>query len=462
MIFSTFYSSPLMHQEKSSLTGIPSHLTFSTRLTSNITGPRLRTLEHLTHLIDNENVVNTVNLCSLGNGLNMKAEIITSGTELLLGEITDVNTPYIAGQLAALGIDLYYTSAVGDNYERFSGVLRQAWGRSDLIIITGGLGPTQGDITRNVIAGRLGETLTVDPGLKREITAFFAGRGIEMPENNFRQAALIPSAVALRNASGTAPGWWVEKDGKIIVTLPGPPGEMQEMWQTQVLPRLKSSSGAIILSRTLKAWGLTEAKVDQLVSPFLASANPTLALYARQDGINLRITAKAATGTAAYDIVLAREREIREIMGQYIWGVDDQTMEGEISRLLNAAKQSLAVSESFTGGLLAYSLAGVPGSQSYFRGGIVVPVSAGEGSAAAAAEKAEAVRGRFAADIGMAVEGYCETAAKTAGGRAFIAVIRASGRQATTVDYPGKPPQVVRRTINHALVYLMNTLKRSG
>ena len=152
--------------------------------------------------------------------------------------------------------------------------------------------------------------------LKQEITAFFAGRGVEMPENNLRQATLIPSAVALRNTSGTAPGWWIEKEGKIIVTLPGPPGEMQEMWQTQVLPRLKSSSGAIILSRTLKSWGLSEARVDQLVSPYLSASNPTLALYARQDGINLRITAKAATGAAAQKMVLARENEIREIMGE--------------------------------------------------------------------------------------------------------------------------------------------------
>jgi nicotinamide-nucleotide amidase len=389
----------------------------------------------------------------------MKAEIITSGTEILLGEITDSNTPYIAGQLAALGIDLYYTSSVGDNLERFSGVLRQAWGRSDLIIITGGLGPTQGDITRNVIAGMLGESLAVDPGLKKEVTAFFTGRGMEMPENNIRQATLIPSAVALRNASGTAPGWWVEKEGKIIVTLPGPPTEMQEMWQIQVLPRLKSSSGAVIKSRTLKSWGLSEARVDQLVSPFLQSSNPTLALYARQDGISLRITAKAATETAAQKILLARESEIREIIGQYIWGVDNQTMEGEIGRLLGARKMSLAVSESLTGGMLTYSLVGVPGNQSYFKGGIILPVNAAAAGAAAASGQADAVRDRFAADIGMAVDGYCETTGTTSGGRAFIAVNLPSERKSVTVDYPGKPPQVIRRTINHALVYLMNLLK---
>lgn len=389
----------------------------------------------------------------------MKAEIIASGTELLLGEITDTNTPYIAGQLAPLGIDLYYTSAVGDNFERFTGVLRQAWDRSDLIIITGGLGPTQGDITRNVIAGMLGEKLAVDAALKQEITAFFAGRGVEMPENNLRQATLVPSAVALRNESGTAPGWWIVKDGKIIVTLPGPPGEMQEMWQRQVLPRLKSSSGAIILSRTLKSWGLSEARVDQLVSPYLSASNPTLALYARQDGINLRITAKAGTGTAAQKMLTARENEIRKIMGENIWGTDDMTMEGEIFRLLSAGKMTLAVSESFTGGLLAYSLTGAPESRGYFRGGIVMPGSAGEASAARASAKAEDVRKQFNADVSMAIDGYYDVTGQNSGSRAFIAVNIKSDTRAITVDYPGKLSQVARRTVNHALVYLINSLK---
>ena len=388
----------------------------------------------------------------------MKAEIITSGTELLLGEITDTNTPFIAGQLAMLGIDLYYASTVGDNLKRFTDVLRRAWERSDLIIITGGLGPTQGDITRIVIAGMLGEQLAVDEELKQEITSFFTGRGVEMPENNLRQATLIPSAKPLRNASGTAPGWWVEKDGRIIVTMPGPPGEMQEMWQVQVLPRLKSTSDAVILSRTLKVWEFSEARVDQLMSPFLSSGNPTLAMYARQDGINLRITAKAATEAAARKMLQSREDEIRQILGQYIWGVDSMTMEGEIIRLLDIKKMTLAVSESFTGGMLAYSLVCAPESRKFFKGGVIIPAS-GEADTELAAARADAARNQFTADIGIAVEGNYFTKGKRAGGRAFIAMNTVSGNHAVTVEYPGKPQQVIRRTINHALVYLINQLK---
>ncbi|KPK21044.1 MAG: damage-inducible protein CinA, partial [Dehalococcoidia bacterium SG8_51_3] len=153
----------------------------------------------------------------------MKAEIMSIGTELLLGEIVDTNTPYLANQLAVLGIDLYFTSAVGDNSARLLNTLKQAWDRSDIILTTGGLGPTQDDITRDVIAALLGEKMEVDPQLKQELINFFARRGIEMPESNIRQATVIPSATALVNPQGTAPGWWVEKEGKIIVAMPGPP-----------------------------------------------------------------------------------------------------------------------------------------------------------------------------------------------------------------------------------------------
>src|SRR5512143_618105 len=157
----------------------------------------------------------------------MKAEIIASGTELLLGEISDSNTAFLATQLATLGIDLYYASIVGDNFERFSGVLSQALERCDLVLITGGLGPTQGDITREVIAAVLGEKMEIDPQLKQQISDFFARMKLEMTSNNLKQATLIPSATAIPNPLGTAPGWWVEKGNKIIVSMPGPPGEMQ-------------------------------------------------------------------------------------------------------------------------------------------------------------------------------------------------------------------------------------------
>ncbi len=389
----------------------------------------------------------------------LKAEIITSGTELLLGEITDSNTPYLASRLAGLGIDLYYTSTVGDNYQRFYGVLEQAWNRSDLIITTGGLGPTQGDITRDVIAGLLGEELTVDPDLKREIIDLFSRRGMEMPENNIRQATIIPSAVALRNSSGTAPGWWVEKEGRIIVTLPGPPAELQSMWNYQVLPRLKEKSGAIIVSRTIKTWGLSEARVDEMVSPFLSTANPTLAMYAGPEGIRLRITAKADTEEAAGALITEREKDIRGILDHYIWGADDETLEGIIGRLLRSRGMTLAVAESFTGGLLAGALTGVPESRDFFRGGIIVPAGAAEASAESAARLANKARREFAADIGIAIDGNIKDADGNTRDAAYIAVDTASNQGTIKANYPARLPYITRRIISHALIYLRDFIR---
>jgi nicotinamide-nucleotide amidase len=386
----------------------------------------------------------------------MRAELITSGTELLLGEVADVNTAYIAGQLAALGIDLYYGSTVGDNFARFSAVLRQAWARSDLIIITGGLGPTQGDITREVVAALLGEKTTIDPALREELTAFFRGRGIEMPDNNLKQATIIPSAIALRNVSGTAPGWWVEKESRILVTLPGPPGEMQTMWQNVVLPRLKARSGAIILSRTLKTWGLSEAKVDELVTPFLKSANPTLALYAKPDGINLRITAKAATQSEASAMLSRREKDIREILNKYIWGADSDTLEGTIGKLLRQKKLTIAVAETFTGGLLAGSFSGL---KSHFKGGLVLPVKAAT-TETSTIEMARKSRRQFKTDIGLAIDGR-GTAGTRPRQNAYIAAVSAGKSAAAATGYPGNPQLIARRTINHALIFLRDFIREN-
>ncbi len=401
----------------------------------------------------------------------MKAEIISIGTELLLGEITDTNTPFIAGQLATLGIDLYYTATVGDNYERLLGALRQAWQRSDLVITTGGLGPTQDDITRDAIAGLLGERMTVDPGLKRDITDFFVRRGLEMPEGNIRQATLIPSATAIINPLGTAPGWWVEKEGRILAALPGPPGEILPMWQKEVFPRLEKRSGAIILSRTIKSWGLSEAKVDELVAPFLSATNPTVATYAKSDGIHLRITAKAVDKEAARKIVSERESDIRGILGDHIWGVDNETLEGVVGQLLVSQGLTLAVAESFTGGFLAYTLTGVPESSSFFKGGIIATADdiktawglkpelpSGEAGAETAARMASLARAKLAADIGIGVDLHSEPDGETAIGRVSVAIDTGQGGQSKVQSYSGRPRQLVRRAVQHALFDIRNIL----
>jgi len=254
----------------------------------------------------------------------MKAEIISTGTELLLGQITDTNSPYLAAEMPSLGIDLYWITQVGDNQSRIVEALRRAWERSDITIVTGGLGPTEGDITREAIAEFLGEEMKLDPQIVEGLKGMFCQLGAEMPQRNIKQANIIPLACAISNAVGTAPGWWVEREGKIILALPGPPWEMQRMWANEMKPRLEQKlSGDVIISRIIKTAGIPEAKLDEMVSPLLSSTNPTLALYAKIDGIQLRLTAKAPERAEAEKMIAQAEVKLKAILGQAIW---DSTM----------------------------------------------------------------------------------------------------------------------------------------
>ncbi|MFH0913857.1 MAG: CinA family nicotinamide mononucleotide deamidase-related protein [Chloroflexota bacterium] len=402
----------------------------------------------------------------------MRAEVISIGTELLLGNILDTNTHFLANELASLGIDLYFTSSVGDNRERLAGVLRQAWERSGLILTTGGLGPTQGDITREVIAGFLGEEPRVDPALKQSLVNFFTQRGLEMPPNNIKQATLIPSSSAILNPMGTAPGWWVEKDGRILIAMPGPPGEMQFMWQNEVARRLRERGGGVILSRTIKTFGLSEAKVDELLAPLLAAANPTLATYAKPDGIHLRITAKSAQKLEAQDMISRREAEIRGILGDSIWGFDDETQGEVVGRLLTARRLSLAVAESFTGGFLTQILAGTSRSQEFLRGALITAsgeakvavglahhLATGGASHEAATEMASLVRRKFGASIGISIEGGSESADPASMAKVFIATDSQEIAQRGVQSYTGRLYQMKSRAAYHALFHLMRLFR---
>jgi nicotinamide-nucleotide amidase len=400
----------------------------------------------------------------------MKAEIIASGTELLLGEVADTNTAFIANQLAILGIDLFYASIVGDNYERFTDVLKQALRRSDIVIITGGLGPTRGDITREVIAGAMDEKMQVDPAQKQHIVDFFERMHLPVTENNYKQATVIPSAIAISNPLGTAPGWWVEKEGKTIISLPGPPGEMQPMWKSAIFPRLEQKGGAVILSRTLKTWGLSEALVDQMVAPFMSLSSPTLALYAKSDGIQMRITAKADTRDHALELIQRRESELRQILKDNIWGADGDSLEEVISRMIREKGLTLAAAESFTAGFLAYSLAGVPGGDNFFKGGLIalddrtrislgiIPQQGEKAGDASAAKMAAIARRNFAADIGIGIDGYIENNQETVTCKAYVAFSLKKGDQSISQTYPGRPLLLVRRSVMHALFNLRTVL----
>jgi len=350
----------------------------------------------------------------------MRAEIISCGTELLLGHITDTNATYLAQSLASLGIDLYFVSQVGDNQGRIVETLRRAWERSDLVVITGGLGPTEDDLARESISMMLGETMQVDPTLEAELRDMFAARNSVMPERNIKQATLIPSAQVLRNPRGTAPGWWVEKDGHIIVAMPGVPREMYHMWENEVIPRLAPFTGGLIFTRILRVWGLGESAVEERLGSVIHSNNPTVATYAKSDAIDVRITAKAETREQAELQVAEMETQIRLILGHYIFGVDRDTLQSVIGMYLSSRNRWLAVMESITGGLLSSTITDYRNSAKHFKGAIVsyspdlklqmgVPREIIEQYGVISEETARAmahvVRERLGADYGLGITG---------------------------------------------------------
>jgi len=406
----------------------------------------------------------------------MKAEIISIGTELLLGDTVDTNSAYLAGQLPLLGLDLNFISMVGDNQGRLIETLKQAWQRSDIIITTGGLGPTQDDITREAIAEFLGEKLTIDHALVQQFEELFRYFKREMPPTNIKQASKIPSAEIVPNPRGTAPGWWVENDNRIIVTMPGPPREMELMWTKEIVPRLqKRLSGAVIVSKTLKTFGLTEAEVDERASPFLPFTNPTVGTYAKIDGIYLRITAKAQTEDNAKKLIIQRENEIRGILNDYIWGTDSDTLESIVGNLLSSKKLTLATMESYTGGYLANIITNVPSSSKYFVGGLV-----------AYSESSRAAFGldsQYIAKYGTVSLEICETMATVAReklgtsvgvgltgvlgpdeiegqsiGTIFVSIDDGQRKHSFARNYPGSRLQIKQRAVTAALFELRRIL----
>ena len=225
----------------------------------------------------------------------MKAEILSVGTELLMGELTDLNASWIAAKLPALGIQLQWVSIVGDDLDMLAEAFTRGLERSDIIFTTGGLGPTQDDLTREGVARALGEEPTVQEEVLRDLEKYFQARGAPMPAHNIKQAHLIPSAQFIPNRNGTAPGWWAEKNGGIIVSMPGPPGEMHPIWDEEVEPRLQELvTEEVTITRNIKTMGLSESAIDEIISEYFGLENPYLGIYSKADGIHLRIIARAA------------------------------------------------------------------------------------------------------------------------------------------------------------------------
>ena len=304
----------------------------------------------------------------------MIAEIICVGTELLLGDILNSNAQFLAQQLANLGIAHYYQTVVGDNPERIKQVLAIATQRSQLLIFTGGLGPTPDDLTVATIADYFNTPLIERPEIIEDITQKFAHRGRTMSASNRKQALLPQGASILPNPIGSAPGIiWQPVANVTVMTFPGVPTEMKLMWQETAVPYMQNQGwcGETIYSRTLKFWGITESGLAEKVAPLLEMKNPTVAPYANFGEVKLRISARANSQEFADQLILPVEQKIRDIAGIDCYGINDDSLASVVGKLLLDAGETLAVAESCTGGGLGSMLTSIPGSSEYFHGGII-------------------------------------------------------------------------------------------
>ena len=302
-------------------------------------------------------------LACCGKIVAMKAEIITIGTELLLGHIVDTNAAYLAQQLAANGIDLYYKTTVGDNIERIAGVIAQALARSDVVITSGGLGPTVDDVTREGIAQATGRTLELYPAAWEQIQGMFTRWGRPPDENNRRQAMLPTGSILVPNPVGTAPAFIVVTASSAIFSLPGVPREMKHLTEVALVPFLRQQLGgqpAIIKSRVLRTCTIGESVIDTLIADLETGSNPTVGLAAHAGQTDIRITAKAANGAAADALITPVEQEVRRRLGHAIYGVDQQTLEEVVARLLAERQLTVALIETNTAGDMAHRLQATP------------------------------------------------------------------------------------------------------
>jgi len=304
----------------------------------------------------------------------MNAEIISIGTELLLGHVVNTNAAFLSEKLAGAGVDVYRHTTVGDNPSRLTAAIMRALGRSDIVITSGGLGPTVDDVTTETVARLIGRELVLNKCVLKDVKAYFRSKKVKFPKESIRQA-YIPDGVRLvRNRVGTAPGLIAEYFSKKIICLPGPPREIIPMFEHDILPAIKKmSNGPVIRSRTIKTTGLAESQVDGKVRDLLKLKPPTtLGIYAKLGQVDLKIMAKANTGKEADRNIAKVEIKIRSRLKDYIFGCDGDTLEGSVVKALIGKGLTIAVAESCTGGLLANRITNVGGSSKSFIAGVVV------------------------------------------------------------------------------------------
>ena len=412
----------------------------------------------------------------------MRCDVVAVGTELLLGQIVDTNSSWIGEHLAGHGIDSLMQVKVGDNLGRVEAVLRSTLANADAVIVCGGLGPTHDDLTRDAIAAVMGVELRHDDEVAAVITQMFASRNRYMAANNLRQAMVPAGATVIAQTRGTAPGLIcpVSIDGvdKVMYAVPGVPHEMKEMVERAVLPDLRRRSGdtSAIVSRTLRTWGESESglneRLDALIARLDVTGNPTLAFLASGwEGLKVRLTAKAPTREDAELLLDTWESEVRAVVGEHVFGVDDETMESVTLQMLRSRGLTLGLAESVTGGLVAGRLTAVPGASDVVRGAVVSYASevkfdllgVPEGpvvSEAAAAAMATGVRRVLGADVGLALTGVAGPTEQDGMpvGTLCIGIDDGHTVATHTARLPGQREQMRQMSVITALDYLRRHL----
>ena len=303
----------------------------------------------------------------------MVVELISVGTEILLGNIVNTNAAYLSEKCAALGLSCYYQDVVGDNEERLCETMRTALSRADILLISGGLGPTQDDMTKEAAAKVMGKQLYLHEESKAAIRDFFEKRGLEITDNNWKQAMVPEGCIVVDNPNGTAPGVIMAENGKHVVLMPGPPNEMIPMFETSIIPYLEKLQDGVIFSQTVKVCGVGESKAETMVRDLIdVQTNPTIATYAKTGEVHLRVTARAEDEKAARKLVKPVVKELKGRFGSHVYTTeDDVTLEKAVVDLLLANKLTITTVESCTGGLLAARLINVPGVSEVYKSGYI-------------------------------------------------------------------------------------------
>lgn len=411
----------------------------------------------------------------------MIAELIFVGTELLLGETLNTNAQYLSQRLSELGIDCYHQVTVGDNRDRLAAAVRQALSRADIVITTGGLGPTQDDLTKETVAEVLGLPLELHQPSLDHIVEFFRQRDLVMSENTRKQALLPAGSRVIPNAYGTAPGMIAERGRRAVAVLPGPPLEMRPMFESTVVPYLEQRLGAgapRLVIRTLKFCQIGESDLEQQLDDLIrAQTDPNIAPYAKLGEVHLRLSTKAASREAGLARIAPVEQAIRQRVGKFLFGADDETLEEVVGARLRQRGWTLALAESCTGGLLAGRITSVPGSSAYFGWGAVTYANEakvaqlgvrpetlaahGAVSAETALEMAAGARRRGQADLAAAVTGIAGPGGGTETkpvGTVYIGLDGPFGPLVRRFSGSGTRADIRQRSVQEALVSLWRYL----